>query len=210
MNFLSYDNPVMVALRRFTDYCLLGILWIIASLPMFTFGAATTAAFQTAESAVYKDEGRLFSQFVRRFKTEFKQATLLWLLELLILTILALDLWVLEGVVRSFALKGAIYIATLLVFMWVQLWFGYLSKFEDKTKTLLGNTFRMMIVSFGRAFFMALLTLAALVAAVVLFLVIPPIVLVIPGIYLMIYTGCLRKFFARYIPEEEPAPEDEE
>jgi len=44
MKFLRYDSPLMNKLRLLTDYMLVGLLWVIASIPVFTWGAATSAA----------------------------------------------------------------------------------------------------------------------------------------------------------------------
>ena len=49
MNFLKYDSPFMKKLNMIVDYFLLGLLWLVTSIPVITFGAATTAAFFTAE-----------------------------------------------------------------------------------------------------------------------------------------------------------------
>jgi len=209
MKFLAYDSPFMVGMRRIVDYALLGMLWILASIPVFTFGAATTAALQTAEKAVREDEGHIFKNFCQRFKREFKQATLLWLLELPILAILVVDILLVWGSSLNGILQGLIYVATAVVFCWIQLWFGYLSKFEDKTKTLLTNTFRMMLGSFGRTFFMGVLALVCLIAVFILFILMPPIMMLIPGFYLMAYTALLRKLVARYIPKDEEEQETE-
>ena len=54
MNILRYDNFIMTGISRFADYVCLGILWIIASIPVITFGAAATAAIQTAENVIFK------------------------------------------------------------------------------------------------------------------------------------------------------------
>jgi len=210
MSFLAYDSPFMVGFRKLVDYMLLGILWMIACIPVITFGAATTAAIQTAEFSVRRDEGKIFRDFWSRFRKEFKQATLLWLLEIPLLVILVADIWMITGSTLPGILQGLIIVATVIVFCWVQLWFGYLSKFQDTTRTLLGNTFRILLSSFGRVFLMALLAVVAVVGFVICFVAMPPFLMVIPGIYLLAYTALLRKTFARFLPEEETAPEPAE
>jgi len=52
MKFLNYDSPFMTGLRRGIDYICLGLLWMLASVPVITFGAATTGLLQTAEVAI--------------------------------------------------------------------------------------------------------------------------------------------------------------
>lgn len=43
MNFLKPGSPAMEHLQRAYDYFVLGLLWLLASVPILTFGAATTA-----------------------------------------------------------------------------------------------------------------------------------------------------------------------
>lgn len=206
MKFLAYDGPFMTWFRRLINYILLGILWVLASIPVITFGAATTAAFQTAEISIHKDEGKMFHTFYKCFRKEFKQATLLWLLELPLLAILVMDLLLVSKSTLSGILQCIIYVVVLAMFCWIQLWFGYLSKFVDTTRTLLRNTFRMMLGNFGRTLLMSLLAVLCLVGAVVTFLMLLPFPLLFPGLYIMGYMALLRKIFVKYIPVEE-APE---
>lgn len=63
MNFLKYDSPFMKKLNMIVDYFLLGLLWLVTSIPVITFGAATTAAFFTAEKSIHKENGKMLSTF---------------------------------------------------------------------------------------------------------------------------------------------------
>lgn len=202
MNFLRYDSPFTESVCRLVDYVCLGILWIVTSIPVITFGAATTAALQTAETAIRKEEGKIFINFRKSFRKEFKQATLIWLIQLPILAVLVIDLLMITNSEIFGVLRLIVCIATSIIFCWVQLWFGYLSKFEDTIKTILGNTFRIMMISFGQTFFISVLTLLALLATVVSFLLTSPLLLLIPGLFLNGYSSLSRKLFAKYLPSE--------
>ena len=74
--------------------------------------------------------------------------------------------------------------------------------YEDTTKTILGNTFRIMMISFGQTFFMSILALLAFLATVVSFLLTPPLLLLIPGLFLIGYSSLSRNLFGKYIPSE--------
>ena len=63
MGLFHYDSPFMTGLRKLVNYVFVGILWVIASLPVITFGAATTAMFYTTENTVRKDDEKLLSTF---------------------------------------------------------------------------------------------------------------------------------------------------
>lgn len=207
MSFLNYDSPFMVGFRKLVDYMLLGMLWLIACIPVITFGASTTAAIQTAEFSIRRDEGKMSRNFWTRFRREFKQATLLWLLELPLLLILLIDIYMIWGSTLPGILQGLIGVATVVVFCWVQLWFGYLSKFQDTIRTLLGNTFRMMLSSFIRVLLMAVLAVVTVVGIGLCLILMPPLLMIVPGAYLMVYTALLRKLFAKFLPEEEKEAE---
>ena len=53
---LRYDGPVIRYLAKAGDMILLNVLWVLCSLPIVTFGAATAAAHYVALKFV-RDEG---------------------------------------------------------------------------------------------------------------------------------------------------------
>ena len=203
MKLFAHDSPLMTGIGKLVDYVLLGLLWILACLPVITFGAATTAMLLTAEISLRQGEGRIFKTFWRSFRKEFKQATILWLIQLPVLAILAIDVWMsitlLSGLVRVLFL--AVFI---IIFSWTQLWFAYLSKFKDNVKTILINSFRISMGDPFKTFLMSLLIAATVVAAVAAFLLMPPLLPLVFGIFILAYTSLLRSLFNRYIPKEDP------
>lgn len=208
MKFLNYDSPFMNFLRNLVDYMTVGILWIIFCIPVFTTGAATTAALLTVEIALHKEEGKILATFWKWFRKEFKEATLLWLIWFPIQVIVGTNVWLVAVSTLPSWLKVLVYVATGVVFCWTQLWFGYLSKFDDNIRTVLANTFRMALGSVGRALGLGIIAALCLFATVALFFLMPPLLVLVPGCYLIFHAAALRKFFARYLPkpETEEAP----
>ena len=74
MKLFSPDSPLMIWLRKITDYMILSLFWLVASLPVITFGASTTAMLVAGEKGIRKEEGKLFSVFWTCFRKEFQQA----------------------------------------------------------------------------------------------------------------------------------------
>ena len=202
MKLFSIDNPFMVGLRKLTDHMFLGLLWVLVSLPVITFGAATAAMFYTAEKAIAKDEGRILHTFWKVFRKDFRQATVLWLLEILILAVVLLDIRLLLAVELPGYLRVLLIIAVIFVLSWLQLWFGYLSKFEDNSKVLLSNTLRMTVGNFLKVFLLSALAVAALAGAYILILM-PPLLVLIPGTYQILARKLFRSVFSRYITGDE-------
>lgn len=83
MNLFNPDSPFMNALGKMFDLVLMNILNLLCCLPVITVGAATTALY-TAIDASQKDEGNLVKVYFAAFRSNFKQATLLWLMLLVL------------------------------------------------------------------------------------------------------------------------------
>jgi len=70
-------------LQRFTeiltDICILGILWLICSLPIVTIGAANTAMYTVFMARIKQGDKDRVKPFFTAFKQNFRKATLLWL-----------------------------------------------------------------------------------------------------------------------------------
>lgn len=58
---------------------ILNLLWCIASIPLITVGASTTALFYVIGKIVRKEEVHEFKDFIKGFRVNFRQATCIWL-----------------------------------------------------------------------------------------------------------------------------------
>lgn len=214
MKFLNYDSPFMVEFRKLVDFVLVGILWMVASIPLFTFGAATTAMYYTLEKKVRTDEGKIWATFWARFRKEFKQATLLWLIGVAITAVIGGIIFLLWRDRLHSLVFALILVVVLFTVGWMQLWYGYLSRFEDTNRVLLANTFRIAAISLPKLVVLDIICVAAVAAAEMLFLYSPPVMFLIPGIYGGLTNAMHRKIFRPYMPEEaapnEPLPDSEE
>lgn len=76
---MDMNSPLMQFLSRVGDMILLNLLTLLFSIPLFTVGAAITALHVALEK-LRKDEGTLFRNFFNAFKSNFLQATGLWLI----------------------------------------------------------------------------------------------------------------------------------
>lgn len=202
MNFLNYDSTFMEECRKAVNFVLLGLLWMLASVPVVTFGAATTAMYYTIEKVVRKDGVKMWKTYWGSFKREFKQSTLVWLLGVFVTIVLVTNGILLiraslPGVV--FALMIA---AELMGVGWMQLWYGYLSKFQDTTGVMLGNTFRIALINIPRLVIMILIFVLSVAIVLISFFFAPPVIFLVPGVYAALTGIMLRKIFKPYLPDE--------
>ena len=82
--FFDMDSPVMRVLNRVGDLMIMNFLMILCCIPVITAGAAFTAMHYVLLKIVRGEEGYLIKGFFKSFKENFKQATILWLLMLLV------------------------------------------------------------------------------------------------------------------------------
>ena len=78
-NLFNPEAPLMQGLGKIADMMVLNVLTVLLSLPVVTAGAATAALYD-ATWRILQDEGSVYGAYFRAFKSNFKQATVLWLL----------------------------------------------------------------------------------------------------------------------------------
>ena len=84
------DNAVFRAIDTIGKIFILNLYWVICSLPIFTIGASTSALLY-ASMKLHDKEGYVTSNFFSSFKENFKQATEIWLIYLVIGILLGFD-----------------------------------------------------------------------------------------------------------------------
>ena len=80
MKFFGVDSPLYRFLSKLLDVIRLNFLWIIFSIPIITIGASTVAAMSVALKMADDEEGYIGRGFLKAFKENWKQGTLLWLI----------------------------------------------------------------------------------------------------------------------------------
>ena len=87
------ENKFWNFMGKITDVSCMSLLWLLTSLPVFTIGASTAAFYSFTLDAVGDNEGRVIGSYFSAFKANFKKATLLWLLQLTLGALLAVNLY---------------------------------------------------------------------------------------------------------------------
>lgn len=138
MNIFAPDSKLLQFLSRVADLLILNLLFILTSLPVVTVGASVTALYCVCFRLGTREEGRLVADYFRSFRTNFKQATVIWLIVLLLLVISAVDLYAasaMGGVIRCFS-----------PLFWILLIItGFLHSFAFPTLSQFDNTVGMTI-----------------------------------------------------------------
>lgn len=91
-NLFSVDGAVYKFLSRLWDMVKLNFMWFLCSIPIVTMGAATTAAFSLTLKMVDEEEGYICGPFLKEFKANIKNGSIMGVLFLVASYALYLDL----------------------------------------------------------------------------------------------------------------------
>jgi len=167
------ESPLMRILTRLADLVILNVLWVTVSLPIVTFGAATTAALDISLKYGEGREVPMFRTFFRSFGQNFRQSTAIWLVMLLVGAVAAGDLYLtyftdltasLNMILRPFS--GLLVILWLMTFSWV---FLLQARYENPVAVTLKNALLLSLKNAPAT----LLISAGIVAGIVLPFVFP-------------------------------------
>lgn len=153
MGMFSPDSKLMETLSKITDYIILNLLCLTFSIPIFTIGAAFTARNYTAMKMVRGEEPSVWQSFMKSFKENFKQITLVWMALLVVFLVLFFDWYnVLYGMGKDmpYILKAALGVITFLVWAVCYCMFYFEARFKVTTRELVKASAIMALLNFPR------------------------------------------------------------
>ena len=146
------DSPFMNFMSKMSDLLILNLMIMFCSIPIFTMGAAITAGYYVLYKQVKKEDGYVFRGFLKAFKENFKQSTIMWLIVLLIFVIFFVDYRILFYSDMEFAgwnwLKILIFAAITVSCMGLVYIFPLQARFSNTIKNTIKNAFLMSISHF--------------------------------------------------------------
>ena len=101
MKIFSYDSKFSQVVMKIAQACYLNLMWMLFSVPIFTIGASTAALYRVTLKMARNEEPSITDQFVKGFKQNFRQATILWLILLAVGLVLGADGYILFRLSRS-------------------------------------------------------------------------------------------------------------
>ena len=135
------DSPFMRFLNRVADLLILNILVMICCIPIITVGAAFTAMHYVLLKIVRDEEGYLLKGFFKSFIMNFKQATLAWLLMLVVIAVYVGDAFIFKYSSVEFpkALIIAVIAVGIIALMIAVYIFPLIARFENTTRNTVKN-----------------------------------------------------------------------
>ncbi|MCR5399031.1 MAG: YesL family protein [Lachnospiraceae bacterium] len=207
------DSPVMVFLGKIADLILLNLLVIICSIPVFTIGASWTALYYVTLKMVKNEESYIAKDFFKSFKENFKQATFIWLINLIALIIMGIDaLIVFRGSVPNMpqALTAAMLVMAIVMAAVMVYVYPVLSRFYNNTFNTVKNAFLLAISNFPYTLlFLVVIALPYVVTfgTGIGIRIMPVFALIGVSGPAYVCSLCWKRIFKKYEPKEEDTQE---
>ena len=200
MNFNWIDNPIMRGMGRLADFIILNLLWVVCSIPIITIGASTTALYTVMLKLVKNEEGYIAKGFLKAFKENFKQSTIMWIIFLLISIVFVVDFASIK--LMSDKIGGILQILFLfmgaLLAAWMVYAFALQARFVNTVKNTLKNA---MILVFAKLPFTVLIVLLTVGPVLMTFLTVRTLVI---GVMVWFFAGVslvawLNSYLLRFV-----------
>lgn len=163
MGFFKWDSPFMQAATVVTYYVLLNIICLIYSIPIITAGAAISAKYYMGMKLARKEDIYLLKDYNKAFKNNFKQATKVWIVQLILGCFIAYDWFiVLKGNPDSYGWNFFLVLLGLsLIFVMICLSsYGLMARFEMKTFDLIKGSITFTFIRFPVMLFAVLILIS--------------------------------------------------
>ena len=164
----ALDSPLMNGLSKLADLIWLNILATICCIPIITIGASLTALHYVVLKMVKDEEGYITRSFFKSFRENFKQATLMWLMLLVVFILLVADFMIFRfsGIVFPGWCQIALTaIAVLIMFATMHL-FPLLSRYENSIRATYKNSLFMGILHLPKTILMMLCWIVPIVITI--------------------------------------------
>ena len=208
------NNKFFGFMSKVADLCILNIICVVCCIPVITAGASITAMYYVTLKMVRNEEAYIVRSFFKSFKQNFKQATIINLIMLLIGLVLYVDLNV------SKAMQGGaghifhvIFMAFVLIYFILFLYvYPVLARFYNTIKNTIKNALFMAIRHLPYTVVMVLIAVCPLLLLLVKSYQIQStlfVLFLLMGFALIAYCNSyfLAKIFDHYMPKEEAGQE---
>lgn len=221
MKFFELDSPLMRIMNRIADLMILNLLAAVCCIPIITAGASFTALHYMSLKLARNEECYIVRGFFKSFRRNFRQATIIWLIFLLVIAVFAADFYIISQMESfSTAVSALITVVAILVLFTGTFVFPVLAKFDNSVFYTIKNAFVISVLQFPKTILMLILNCLPWILFVFVVHMIPLCILFgfsVPAYAsAFLYNKFFKKLEARIVerngvalPEETEGAEDE-
>lgn len=199
------DSPLFGFLNKVADLIILNLLTLVCCIPVITAGAAMTGLNYVCLKMVRNEEGYIIRGFFKSFKQNFKQATIIWLIILLVIGVLAGDVFIISYSNVAFPtwLRVALLAVGVIVIVALMHVFPVLARFDNTIRNTFRNSLYMGILTLPKTILMMICWALPVVITLLSFQAFPFVFML--GISGPAFLCALlyNKTFKRFEPEQE-------
>ena len=166
-DLLNPEGVFFQFLSRVGDMIILNVLFLLCCIPVVTIGAASAALNKVTMDMIYDQEGGMVKGFFQAFKENFKQATIVWVVELIVLVSLVCDVMlVLSFFPGSRAMYILLGVLAFLVLCICSHMIPLLIRYRNSLRQHLGNAMVLAIIRLPRTVAMVIMSALPLIICV--------------------------------------------
>lgn len=214
--WFDLNSPIMMGLSRMADLAILSVLWFVCCLPVITIGASTTAMYYVALKMVREEEEeKIATVFFRAFKSNFKQATAMNMISLVIGVVLLLDSWIMLGAQGSMVTFSAAAFFVMFIWLLCIMFYAYplQAQFYNTVKQTLINAAILSMRKFPITIIIFVLNMLPVILAFIslnlLIRTTPLWILLAPGVVAYINAKLFAKMFDPFLEAAKKQEEQE-
>ena len=212
----NFEGPLFNFLSRVADLIWLNLLFILCCIPIVTIGAATTALYYVTLKMAKDEEGYITKSFFKAFKENFVQATVIWIIFLVISVVMFMDLRIANGgniadILNDSTISNVVIVSVgvmiIVLAMTGTYVFPLLAQFDNTVKNTIKNAFLLSIRHLP--YTVAMIVIAAIPVALIWFSpALLLLVLIMFSVVAYINSKFFNKIFVLYMPKESPEDTD--
>lgn len=160
-DFFNIESPFMQLLTRVGDLIIVNFLFLLSCVPIVTIGAAVTALHKVCQAIVLDEDNGIFKTYVRAFRENFKQATVVWLLMAVFAAAMAANYMLISGFVAGTAasvLKGVLVVLIAVVLILAAYIFPLMARYSNTLRQHATNALILAVVKLPRTVGLVLLS----------------------------------------------------
>lgn len=201
-NAFDADSGFMSAFSKVVDTLVLSILWLVCCIPVFTVGAASSALYYAFHKSIRQNRSYAWKEFFAGFKSNFKQATGIWMIFLVFILLSVATCFLLRVLRDSIPAAGVLLAMGTVILCFTAVWcvyaFAYQSRFENATGNVLKNSALLTFANLPRS----ILLLVLVAAAVIVIWNKPALCAPVIAVYIWLENKLLEGVFRRLMTEE--------
>ena len=194
----GFGGAYTSVMSKIFDVLMLGVLWVICSLPLFTVGASCSALYYAIVRSVKEDKGYASKMFFRSFRQNLKQGIILWLIIAGLVCLMGFNFNVLEehtsgniGLVMM-GVYAAIGVYLILTACYL---FPALSRYEMGVLWLL----RISLYMTARYFFTTIMIAVIVIGGSAIVWRIPLMIFIVPGPAAFLVSEFMERVLAKHM-----------